>query len=244
MAEAVKRKFAVFDIDGTVIRWQLYHAIVNELGKQGVLSPEVAKRIRTARLNWKTRDSQDSFREYEHVLVQEYLTALTQITVVEHKEAVERVFELYKDQVYTYTRDLIKKLQAEGYLLFAISGSQQDIVSKLGDYYGFDEVVGSNYEVVDGRFTGIEESPVHSGKRDVLQKLMMKHQVDQKGSIGVGDTGGDIGMLELVEQPIAFNPNRDLYNTATERNWTIVLERKNVVYTLQSDGAQHYTLAK
>ena len=33
-------KFAVFDIDGTLIRWQLYHAIADELAKSGHIDAE------------------------------------------------------------------------------------------------------------------------------------------------------------------------------------------------------------
>jgi phosphoserine phosphatase len=60
--------------------------------------------------------------------------------------------------------------------------------------------------------------------------------------VAVGDTHGDIEMLEFVEQPIAFNPNKTLYDYAREKGWQIVVERKNVIYQLGAvDG--EYRLA-
>lgn len=233
----MSKKFAVFDIDGTVIRWQLYHAIVGQLAKQGALFPELSDEIREARMTWKKRQASDSFSQYERVLVKNYTRAITEISVAEFELAVEEVFETYKDQVYTYTRDLIKCLKAKGYLLFAISGSQQQIIAKFGDYYGFDEVVGSQYEAKDGKFTGKAAIPAIDGKGVILKKLAEKHAVTWRDSIAVGDTKSDVEMLELVEQPIAFNPEQGLLEIATEKGWEIVVERKNVVYELISDGS-------
>jgi phosphoserine phosphatase len=37
-------------------------------------------------------------------------------------------------------------------------------------------------------------------------------------------------MLEIVETPIAFNPNRLLYRHAKKHEWKVVVERKDVIY--------------
>jgi phosphoserine phosphatase len=39
-------------------------------------------------------------------------------------------------------------------------------------------------------------------------------------------------MLELVERPIAFNPNKKLCAHAKKKGWEIVVERKDVIYKL------------
>ena len=49
------RSFAVFDIDGTLIRWQLYHAVADALVKLGHVEPGAYEEIKVARMNWKTR---------------------------------------------------------------------------------------------------------------------------------------------------------------------------------------------
>src|SRR5688500_7222628 len=67
---------------------------------------------------------------------------------------VQEVFDEYKDQTYTYTRDLIKDLKAKGYFLLAISGSHQEIIQKLAQHHGFDGAVGATFEQIDGKFSG------------------------------------------------------------------------------------------
>lgn len=226
------RRFAVFDIDGTLIRWQLYHALVTELAAQGSLSPEAAQRINAARDSWKRRAHAQAFAEYEDILLHEYLSALTHIPVAAFNAAVDAIVDIYKDQAYTYTRDLIATLKADGYILLAISGSHQEILVKLASHFGFDHVVGSQYSVEDGRYTGEEFTPIHD-KGEALRQLVDTHGLTYTDSVGVGDTASDISMLELVEQPIAFNPNRELFAHAKAHGWKIVVERKNMTYELE-----------
>lgn len=226
------RPFAVFDIDGTVIRWQLYHAISDALAQKGIIDPRAFQQVKKARMNWKRRAGEASYHNYEQTLVAVFEQALHGLDVHDFNTAADEVFEEYKDQVYTYTRDLIHSLKAKHYILFALSGSPANIVEKLVHYYGFDDFAASHYQQYRGRFTGTTELSIGK-KAQLLQELMEKHQVTPVGSFGVGDSEGDIDMLNMVEQPIAFNPSSQLMNYATEHHWAIVVERKNVIYALR-----------
>lgn len=235
------RKFAVFDIDGTLIRWQLYHAIADTLARQGHIKPESYQAMKDARMEWKRRAG-GSFRDYEVQVIEVYEAILKTLTYEQFESAISAVFEEYKDQVYTYTRDLIAKLKIEGCLIFAISGSQTEIVAKIADYYGFDDYVGTIYERRDNGFSG--SKTIGSLDKDAtLKALAKKHHTDFKDSVGVGDSRSDISMLELVENPIALNPEKDLFEYAKKKGWKIVLERKNMVYELEKHGRK-YELAK
>jgi HAD superfamily hydrolase (TIGR01490 family) len=238
----VARKFAVFDIDGTVMRWQFFHAIVTELIHHGDLPTKVAERIDAARSTWKIRTDRESFRTYEKVLVHAYFDALQELPVASYQAAVDNVFAEYKDQVYTYTRDLIVRLKSEDYLLFAISGSQQEIIDKFAAYYGFDAAIGARFEQKDGAFTGNFESPAEHGKQKALDTLLGSYDVTKADSYAVGDSESDITLLEAVEHPIAFNPSQGLFAEAQARGWKVVLERKNMIYELDRRDGQ-YVLA-
>lgn len=236
------RKFAVFDIDGTLIRWQLYHATTDSLARLGHMDDELHKRIKDARMTWKNRRSGGSFADYEKEVIAIYEEVLNSLTKKQSDEAIESVFQEYKDQVYTYTRDLLAQLKKQDYLLFAISGSQTEIVAKIAKHYGFDDYVGTVYEHVSGRFTGAKT--IGSARKDeTLKSLVKKHRAQFEGSIAVGDSKSDIVMLELVEKPIAFNPERELFRHAKNLGWKIVVERKNVVYELEGENGK-YSLAE
>ena len=227
--------FAVFDIDGTLIRWQLYHAVVDELGHQGYIDKKAYTDIKQARLIWKRREHQEAFKDYERQVVRSLDSAITGVEVNKFVKAVKSVFDEYKDQVYTYTRKLIKELKAKDYVLLAISGSPKEAVGLIAKHYGFDDFIGSTYHHKDGQFTG-EKIVAACDKKSELNKLIAKHHLSLVGSVAVGDSESDIALLEMVDRPIAFNPTVQLYNAARKNGWQIVVERKNVVYELEQNN--------
>lgn len=235
------RKFAVFDIDGTLIRWQLYHAITDALAQRGHIDPKTYQTMRDARMAWKRRAG-GSFKDYERQVIGIYDAVIGTLSFGQLDEAIDAVFSEYKDQVYTYTRDLIADFKKKGYLLFAVSGSQTEILAKIAYYYGFDDYIGSVYARQGTSFTG--EKFIGSREKDKsLKKLVSKHGAIWADSMAVGDSHSDISMLELVEQAIAFNPERELFEHAKSHSWKIVLERKNMVYQLEKKGGG-YELVK
>jgi len=235
------KKFAAFDIDGTLIRWQLYHAVVDKLAKQGLLGEKAHQQLHDARMVWKRREHREAFHAYEKELITVYEHALPNIGEEQFMYCVRAVADEYKTQVYTFTRDLAKKLKQQNYTLIAISGSHREIVEPVARQYGFDIFLGTEYERRNGRFTG----KVKIGSKDKhikLKQLINTHNLDTKGSYGVGDSKSDASMLELVDNPIAFNPDRELFAIAQDHGWPIVIERKNMVYRLEREDGR-YVLA-
>lgn len=225
------KPFAVFDIDGTLIRWQLFHAIVHTLGKRGYILRRTHDAIHTARMRWKNRSTDHEFSTYEQVLVTAYAEALTTIHPDDYQRIVTEVYEEFKDQTFTYTRDLLRSLKAQGYLLFAISGSQQEIVEMVARHHGFHAAVGAKLEVKNGMFTGNIDTPIFD-KKAALDTLVRQHHATYAESYAVGDSMSDAPMLAAVTHPIAFNPDQKLYEAARANHWPLVVERKNVVYRM------------
>lgn len=231
------KKFAVFDIDGTLIRWQLYHAVCNELAKRGAISSDAAKQITEARMRWKRRESDDAFHEYEAILIKLFEDAMISISHKLVDEIIEEVADKYKTQTYVYTRSMAKNFKAKGYFLIAISGSHDEIVSHIAKNYGFDLWVGSKYERKEESFSG-NSFIASQNKKQILEGIIKEHDLTINDSFAFGDTANDAPILEMVENPIAFNPNKALYEIAVTNGWKIVVERKNVCYELtqQSNG--------
>jgi HAD superfamily phosphoserine phosphatase-like hydrolase len=125
-------------------------------------------------------------------------------------------------------------LKGKGYYVVAISQSPKTILDEFCASYGFDKVYGRMYEIGPrDLFTGnVSELDFIADKAQVVARVLEKEGLSREGSIGVGDTDGDIPLLESVEMPICFNPNRGLYEYAQEKGWPIVVERKDVVYTI------------
>ena len=51
----------------------------------------------------------------------------------------------------------------------------------------------------------------------MVSDILAKH--GKGGSIAVGDSENDIGMLELVEHPVCISPSEELKKYASSQNW-------------------------
>jgi HAD superfamily hydrolase (TIGR01490 family) len=232
------RKFAAFDIDGTIFRWQLYHELVFDLIDHDVLPATIKDEIAPSLANWQSRAGKAAFTDYELTLVGIFAKHLAGLSVEEFKQGAARVIERSSDKVYAYTRDLLTRLKSEGYILVALSGSFAEVVEPFAKKYHFDYWAGTECEIKNGHFTG-KVVWNYDKKAQNLAELIPGHNLTLAGSIAVGDTASDIPMLELVEHPIAFNPNQELFDHAAAHAWNIVVERKNVIYELKPEAGKY-----
>lgn len=236
------KKFAAFDIDGTLFRSGLYREVFYELYKMGVLPNDLTEQTTEKHRTWRHRVHGNAFEEFEQIMIDGLDGFLPQLKTADYDTAAQRVIEKKADNVYVYTRNLLRHLQQEGYFTVAISGSQQELVEPFATHYGFDAWVGQEWERKGEYFTG-KMTKTHTGKDKIIQSLIDKHQLSLDDSYAVGDSNGDSGMLALVEHPIAFNPTHELLEKALENNWKIVLERKSTSYELERDHDGRVILA-
>lgn len=235
------KKFAAFDIDGTIFRSGLYREIVYELLAKDQIPSEIVNDFAGLEIDWKKRRSPVAFKQYEQAMAEAVDRVLPSIKIADFEAAAEVVLDRLGEYVYAYTRGLVADLRYQGYTLIAISGSQEELVKLFADKYGFNIWVGQHYERGETYFTG-KIQKTHKGKDLILKKIIQENGLELDGSIAVGDTGGDIGMLSMVDNPIAFNPEQELFKVARENGWKIVVERKNMIYEL-NPYEQSYLLA-
>jgi HAD superfamily hydrolase (TIGR01490 family) len=235
------KKFAAFDIDGTIFRSGLYREIVYELLSKEQIPADIVKEFADLETDWRKRRSDNAFKNYEQAMAEAVDKVLPQIKIVDFEKAAVNVFERLGEYVYAYTRDLVAQLKSEGYTMIAISGSQEELVKPFAEKYGFDIWIGQHYSRGEEYFTG-EIHKTHNGKDVILRQIVFENGLDFSGSIAVGDSKGDIGMLSIVENPIAFNPEKGLFEEAKKQGWKIVVERKNMVYEMHPHE-QYYVLA-
>lgn len=236
------KKFAAFDIDGTLFRSGLGREVIYELVRMGAVPEHVLKNVADKENAWKKRTHGSAFAEFDQAMVDAFDEHLPRLKIAYFDLAAERVITTHKDNVYVYTRNLVRSLKEQDYFLVAISGSQHEIVGPFAEHYGFDTWIGQQFERGDEYFTG-HARKTHDKKGKHLKKLIDKHALSLTDSVAVGDSNGDIEMLSMVEQPIAFNPESNLFEQARANGWKIVLERKNMIYELKQKGAAYQLYA-
>jgi len=226
------KKVAFFDIDGTVFRSSLLVELVEKLIDAEIFPPKVREAYREEFVAW--RDREGTYEDYISAVVASFLKHIKGVFYGDLADIGRIVVAEQSKHVYRYTRDLIQKLKKEGYYLVAISQSPKTILDDFCRSYGFDKVYGRIYEIgPEDHFTG-EVADVHliENKANIVRRVLEKEEVTLEGSIAVGDTEGDISLLEMVEQPICFNPNKTLYNYANRMGWKVIVERKDMIYEL------------
>jgi len=226
------RRVAVFDIDGTVFRSSLLIELVDRLVDAEIFPIDARKNYEQAQVEWLDREG--DYETYIKKVVVSFATYLKGCPYADVADIAGEIIEAKKNRTYRYTRDLIQELKQQGYYLLAISHSPKFIVDGFAYELGFDKSYGTFYTMgASGRFTGdIEDEHLIMNKGAVLARVMQKESLVVEASYGVGDTESDVSMLAMVENPIAFNPNRTLYRHAKKNNWTIMVERKDVIYEL------------
>lgn len=240
----MSRKFAAFDIDGTLFRSGLHREVFYELYKMGILPTDLGEETTLKHRQWRDRTHINAFDEFERVMVGGLDSYLPKLRISDYDEAAKRVLEKKAESVYVYTRNLLHELQEAGYMTIAISGSQHELVEPFAKRYGFDAWVGQEWERGEEYFTG-NVVKTHTNKDKIIKRLIKEHDLTLEDSYGVGDSNGDSGMLSIVDHPIAFNPTYELLEKALENNWKIVIERKNTSYEIVKDSQSgHHILEK
>lgn len=228
----MKQKVAFFDIDGTVFRSSLFIELVEKLIEEEVFPAEARKEYQNVYNAWLDREG--GYDEYIAAMVQTFYNHIKGVHYGVFADLGRQVVALHNKRVYRYTRDLIKELKNDDYFVVAISQSPKAILDVFCKEYGFDKVYGRMYDIgPTDCFTGeIIDEHIIQNKANIIKRVFEKEEVTPEGSVAVGDTEGDISMLESVSRPICFNPNKELYAYAKQMGWKIVVERKDVIYEL------------
>jgi HAD superfamily hydrolase (TIGR01490 family) len=227
------QKVAFFDIDGTVFRSSLLIQLVNRLIADEVFPKSAVKGFDVELQSWRSREGK--YDEYIEAVIRTFLKHIKGVHYGEFADIGREVVEIQSKYVYRYTRDLITQLKAEGYYIIAISQSPKTVLDEFCGQYGFDKVYGRIYEIGPRDcFTGVvTDEHLIQNKANIVKRIFDRNSgLTKEGSIAVGDTDGDIALLEAVEKQICFNPNKTLYTYAKSQNWKIVVERKDVIYHL------------
>ncbi len=221
---------AFFDIDGTLFRSSLLIELVRTFVQNGVFPKDAQDGYAREYESWVDREG--TYEAYIDAVVRTFRTHLKGVHYGQLADAGRLVVAEQQRHVYRYTRDLVKRLKSEGVYLVAISQSPKTILDEFCASYGFDKVYGRIYEIgPTDSFTGIvADEHVIANKANIARRVSEKEGIPLGNAIAVGDTEGDIPLLEIVGEAICFNPNKSLYDHAKRMGWEVVVERKDVIY--------------
>ncbi|MDF1495398.1 HAD family hydrolase [Caproiciproducens sp. CPB-2] len=234
----MKRIAAFFDIDGTISREGLISEMFKKMIKYELIdNSKWDNEVEPAFTRWDKRVG--DYDIYLQKMVDIYTETVKNTSAFHIAYIAKKVIEQKGERVYTYSRERIRWHKKQGHVVIAISGSPIELVSEVSRMYGMDDYRGTIYQVgKNGTYNG-EIIPMwdSQSKRKAVLEMAEKHNIDLSLSYAYGDTNGDYSMLQLVGNPVAVNPTRELLShiendDQLKEKFTVIVERKDVTYRL------------
>jgi HAD superfamily hydrolase (TIGR01490 family) len=146
------------------------------------------------------------------------------------RQVVQEVLEeVMSPLIYAEALEAMHDHRAAGRLVVIVSSSPEEIVEPMSRMLRADRHIATKPKVVDGRYTGeLEFYAYGPHKAEAIQKLADENGIDLSRSFAYSDSATDLPMLELVGNPVAVNPDKELRKLATSRNGTIETFRNPV----------------
>jgi HAD superfamily hydrolase (TIGR01490 family) len=108
--------------------------------------------------------------------------------------------------------------------LLIITATNHFITEPIATALGVNELLACEAEIVDGLYTG-EPSGIpsyHAGKVTRLQQWLRDRDGDLEGAWFYSDSHNDLPLLELVDNPVAVDPDDTLRARAAELGWPVI----------------------
>jgi HAD superfamily hydrolase (TIGR01490 family) len=119
---------------------------------------------------------------------------------------------------------LIDEHRFRGHLPVIITATSRFITGPIAELFGVEQLLATDPEVVDGRYTGgISDIPCfQEGKVRKLSGWLETHRQTLENSWFYSDSHNDLPLLEKVTHPVAVDPDEILRRHAAEYGWPVI----------------------
>ncbi|GAB2713196.1 HAD family hydrolase [Halomonas garicola] len=124
--------------------------------------------------------------------------------------------------------ELIARHRTQGDTLLIITATNRFITDPIAERLGIDHLIAVEPEVADGRYTGrVSGTPsFREGKITRLNEWLESRSDTLDDAWFYSDSHNDLALLEMVDNPVAVDPDDTLRQIARERGWRIISLRE------------------
>ena len=220
--EDSRRAAAFFDLDRTLISGSSAFSFGVTAWRQKLMPTRDLLRDAMGavvfRLVGSTDDGSEEVRD-------RILSAVAGVEVAALEEVGHAMIPRLVSRVRPESKALVKMHQDAGRDTYIVSASPQEIVDRLAGALGMTGGIGTQGEIIDGRYTGglTGHFVYGEGKALAMTELAATKGYDLSLCYSYSDSISDLPMMELVGHPVAVNPDGDLGSHARKRGWPIVI---------------------
>lgn len=123
---------------------------------------------------------------------------------------------------------LLQKHRAQGHYLLIITATNRFVTEPIAKALGVDELIATDPEIINGRYSGgVSGVPCfQQGKVTRLEQWLHHTGNNLAGSYFYSDSRNDIPLLEMVENPVAVDPDETLEDHAFSKGWPVISLRE------------------
>ncbi|MGR8930623.1 MAG: histidinol-phosphatase [Gammaproteobacteria bacterium] len=120
--------------------------------------------------------------------------------------------------------DLVEKHRIAGDTLLVITATNRFVTAPIVELYGIENLLATTPEFIDGKYTGrfIGTPCFQEGKVKQLNDWLASSNHTLQGSCFYSDSHNDLPLLNLVDNPIAVDPDDILREAAATAGWPII----------------------
>jgi putative phosphoserine phosphatase / 1-acylglycerol-3-phosphate O-acyltransferase len=127
------------------------------------------------------------------------------------------------DLVQPYALEVLAEHRRAGRRLVLATTTPIDLIDPLAVALGFDAVVATKYQIIDGLYTGRLDGGFvwGAGKRAAVRRWASEQDIDLASSHAYSDSLFDVPLLSMVGHPHALNADPRLAAVAVARRWPL-----------------------
>lgn len=211
---------AIFDLDNTLIAGDSDHSWGEFLVAEQRVDARQFREINDQFYADYVAGSLDIFAYLEFSL-----RPLSQIPMVELEQLQAKFMQQVIEPMHLpKARALLQKHRDAGDRLLVISATNRFIVEPICDSLGIGELLATDPEMADGRYTGkVSGTPTYkAGKVTRLKAWLQEQSETLEGSWFYSDSINDLPLLLEVDNPVAVDPCDSLRREAEDQRWSII----------------------
>jgi len=211
---------AIFDLDNTLIAGDSDHAWGQFLADKGIVDAEEYRKANDQFYQDYLDGKLDMTRYLEFSLAP--LAAHPMKNLLQWRE--QFISERIKPLMLDKAQALVSSHKDQGHFILIITATNRFVTEPIAEHLGVDHLIATDPEIIDNKYTGaISGVPsFKEGKVTRLNSWLKEQYYDLNGSYFYSDSHNDIPLLDIVETPIAVDPDATLESHAKENNWKIM----------------------